>query len=169
MSQDTLRRFYGKYRGIVTNIEDEKKLGRIRAKVPAVFGDKETGWALPSVPYAGKGVGFYFIPPIHACVWIEFEDGMTDRPIYSGCFWDEKEVPAPANPAVKMIKTNFATITLDDKKNEIVIQTNSSTTTTKIVMHDGEIELITGQSHVKMTADDSTVSVDDGALTINKV
>ena len=53
--------------------------------VPAVFGgDKETAWALPSVPYAGNGVGFVFIPPIGTNVWIEFENGDPDTPIWSG-------------------------------------------------------------------------------------
>ena len=55
--------FYGKYRGVVTNNNDPLKQGRIRATVPAVLGDRETGWALPCAPYGGDGVGFVFLPP----------------------------------------------------------------------------------------------------------
>jgi len=52
--------FNGKFRGIVTDNEDPSKLGRIRAKVQDVFGENESGWAMPAVPYAGKNVGFFF-------------------------------------------------------------------------------------------------------------
>ncbi len=114
MNQDA-KLFFGKYRGKVTNNLDVLGQGRICAKVTAVFGEKETGWALPSVPYAGNGVGMFFIPSIGANVWIEFEAGDPEKPIWSGCFWgvDEAFKP-PLPPQVKMIKTDFATITLSD-------------------------------------------------------
>lgn len=60
--------FYGKYRGTVVDSVDPLMLGRIRAKVPTVLGLEETGWALPSSPYGGPGVGFFFIPPVGA-IW----------------------------------------------------------------------------------------------------
>ena len=45
-------RFFGKYEGKVTNVDDPLKIGRLKAKVPAVFGeDTETGWALPCAPF----------------------------------------------------------------------------------------------------------------------
>ena len=42
-------RFFGKYRGLVTDNQDPLSLGRIRAKVPELLGDVETGWALPAL------------------------------------------------------------------------------------------------------------------------
>ena len=71
--------FYGKFRGVVTDNRDPLFMGRIRAKVTDIFGDEKTGWAMPAVPYAGKGVGFYMIPPEKASVWIEFENGDPHR------------------------------------------------------------------------------------------
>ena len=85
--------FYGKYRGVVTENKDPLMLGRIRATVPAVLGDRETGWALPCAPYGGDGVGFVFLPPNETNVWIEFEGGNPDLPIWSGCFWVTGEIP----------------------------------------------------------------------------
>jgi uncharacterized protein involved in type VI secretion and phage assembly len=79
--------FYGKYRGIVTDNEDPNRLGRIRVHVQDVLGDLESGWALPALPYAGDGVGLYLIPPVDAFVWVEFEHGDPDYPIWTGCFW----------------------------------------------------------------------------------
>ncbi len=56
---ETMRtRFFGKYRGIVTNITDPEGLARIRALVPAVFGpDLDSGWAMPALPFAGPQHG----------------------------------------------------------------------------------------------------------------
>src|SRR5690242_16334218 len=85
--------FYGKYRGVVTDNADPLMLGRVRAKVQDVLGDNESGWALPSSPYAGDGVGLFLIPPKDALVWVEFEHGDPDYPIWSGCFWSEGHIP----------------------------------------------------------------------------
>ncbi|MBU0596503.1 phage baseplate assembly protein V, partial [Candidatus Bipolaricaulota bacterium] len=73
--QGGLTRHYGKHRAIVTDNEDPRGLGRIRARVPEVLGDVETGWALPCSPYAGDGAGLYAVPDPGAGVWIEFEAG----------------------------------------------------------------------------------------------
>ena len=83
--------FYGKYRGIVTNIEDPNRLGRIRARVPDVFGDEESGWALPCAPFGGHGMGFFSLPKVDGWVWIEFEGGDPDYPIWSGCWWHPED------------------------------------------------------------------------------
>jgi len=41
-----------------------------------------------------QGVGLFFLPPKGANVWVEFEGGDPDYPIWSGCFWSDGEVPA---------------------------------------------------------------------------
>lgn len=84
---------YGKYRGTVEAVVDPEGLGRIRARVPAV-GDVELSWALPCVPGAGPGSGHLVLPPLGASVWIEFEGGDIDYPIWSGGFWRHGEAPA---------------------------------------------------------------------------
>jgi uncharacterized protein involved in type VI secretion and phage assembly len=120
--------FYGKFRGTVTDNSDPLHLGRLRAKVVDVLGDLESGWALPAVPYAGKDVGLFLMPPIGANVWVEFEHGDPDYPIWTGCFWGvptavglpsipPTEFPAnllPEQVAQKVLKTDAGTITLDE-------------------------------------------------------
>jgi len=87
-------RFYGKYRGIVTDNQDPLMIGRVRAKVPDVMGDLESGWAMPCAPFGGSGTGFFAIPAKNAGVWIEFECGDPDYPIWSGCWWGtQSEMP----------------------------------------------------------------------------
>ncbi len=79
-------KFCGKYRGKVVDNNDPKKSGCIRARVAHPLDGQISGWATPCTPYAGKNVGFYFIPPIDANVWIEFENGYQNHPIWSGVF-----------------------------------------------------------------------------------
>ncbi len=108
-------RFYGKYRGKVKNNTDPLMLGRVQVEVPAVLGDGRMSWAMPCAPYAGSGVGFFFIPPVDANVWVEFEGGDLDYPIYSGGFWGVGQVPAtPAIPEMKIIKTDNASIVINE-------------------------------------------------------
>jgi uncharacterized protein involved in type VI secretion and phage assembly len=157
-------KYYGKYRGEVTDNQDPLTLGRIRAKVPAIFGGNDSGWATPCAPYAGKGVGFFFIPPVGAKVWIEFEGGDPENPIWSGGFWETGDTPkTPASPDVKVIKTDSATITLDDTAGagSLTIETTSGL---KIVMDSTGIELSNSSSKVKLTS--SSVSINDGALEV---
>jgi uncharacterized protein involved in type VI secretion and phage assembly len=116
------QKFYGKYRGKVTDNRDPERLGRIRALVPDVIGDEETGWALPSAPYAGDGVGFFFVPPIGANVWMEFEKGNPHNPIWVGGFWDKNQTQKiTANPDVKMIKTDSIIISINDVSKSVLI------------------------------------------------
>jgi uncharacterized protein involved in type VI secretion and phage assembly len=96
-----MSQYFGKYRGKVVNNLDPQQMGRIQVSVPAVFGDFQFNWAMPSVPYAGMQAGLYAIPPPQANVWVEFEGGDPERPIWSGCFWGTGETPslALATPA----------------------------------------------------------------------
>jgi uncharacterized protein involved in type VI secretion and phage assembly len=113
--------FYGKYRGVVTDNLDPLMIGRVRAKVPDVLGDKESGWALPCAPFGGDGMGFFAVPKTGAGVWIEFEHGDPDFPIWAGCWWGTlAELPStllvPPPPSKKvMLKTEGGhMIILDD-------------------------------------------------------
>jgi uncharacterized protein involved in type VI secretion and phage assembly len=90
-------RYYGKYRGTVVNNIDPMQLGRLQASVPDVSGSIPTSWAMPCVPVAGINTGVFTVPPPGAGVWIEFEQGDPDRPIWVGGYWGSAaEVPALA-------------------------------------------------------------------------
>jgi uncharacterized protein involved in type VI secretion and phage assembly len=106
-------RHYGKYRGTVVNNIDPNQQGRVQVQVPAIYGTNTLNWALPCVPYAGPGEGFFMIPPIGANIWVEFEGGDINAPIWSGCFWGSGECPGDL-PQTKIVKTPVATLTLDE-------------------------------------------------------
>ena len=160
-----MTKFFGKYRGKVENNVDPMQLGRIQISVPAVLGDGRMSWAMPCVPYAGSGVGFFAIPPVGANIWVEFEGGDPDYPIWSGCFWGTGEVPAqPAVAEMKVFKTDSGTITLNDLPGAggITIET---TTGMKIVISSLGIEIDNGQGG-KITLTGPQVSVNEGALEV---
>jgi uncharacterized protein involved in type VI secretion and phage assembly len=90
--------FFGKYRGVVENSLDLQGLGRVQVGVPDVLGDGRLAWAMPCAPFAGPGIGFFAMPPRGAKVWVEFERGDPDYPIWSGGFWDLGDAPAPPGP-----------------------------------------------------------------------
>ena len=163
--------FYGKYRGIVTHNNDDKMQGRIRAKVKDVLGDEESGWAMPSSPYAGNGVGLFLVPPEKANVWIEFEHGDTDYPIWSGCFWPEGAVPyltAPdLLPNIKILKTDSCTIMVDDTPGAggLTIKAKIGTIEAKIVMDATGID-ISGSQKADIKLSPLSVSINSGALEV---
>jgi len=97
MNNQESNRYYGKFRGTVFNNIDPEQRGRIQAIVPDVQGLVPTTWALPCVPIAGKQEGVFIVPQIGAAVWIEFEQGDPDYPIWVGGFWGVvAEVPSAA-------------------------------------------------------------------------
>ena len=115
---------YGKYRGIVFDNIDPQKLGRLQVQVPDVLGENINAWAMPCVPYAGNQVGTFLIPPIGANIWVEFEAGNKQHPIWSGCFWGPGEIPSEIGlPNTKIIKTDTVMIIIDELLSNITIET----------------------------------------------
>jgi uncharacterized protein involved in type VI secretion and phage assembly len=96
MDQGTTK-YFGKYRATVLNNVDPMLKGRIQVQVPDVIGLIPSTWAMPCVPVAGLQTGIYAVPPIGAGVWVEFEQGDPDYPIWVGGYWGETaEIPALA-------------------------------------------------------------------------
>jgi uncharacterized protein involved in type VI secretion and phage assembly len=153
-------RFYGKYRGAVTDV-DASTL-RIKAKVPAVLGEQTTGWCMPCVPYAGDSVGFAFFPEVGSGVWIEFEGGDVSYPIWTGCYWRSGEPPSDAAPAVKTIVSKAGhKILLDDDGGSVTITDSNNN---KVTLDSSGITLERGSQKVQIS--DSEVNVNDGALEV---
>jgi len=97
------QRYYGKYRGLVIENIDPEQIGRVLVQVPDVLGETPSSWAMPCVPAAGIQSGCFIVPPIGSQVWVEFEQGNSDYPIWTGGFWGlVADVPvfATAPPAI---------------------------------------------------------------------
>lgn len=171
MSSPGSERMYGKYRATVTSNEDPLKLGRVQVSV-AQFPGIQQSWALPSAPYGGKGVGFYAIPPVGANVWVEFEGGNLDTPIWSGCFWNEGELPsASPTPTVKVFKTDAITMTLDDSpenKGSFSLVVDAPAVSTKLTMtfNDSGITIDCPTSKITMTTEQIKLENPQASITL---
>jgi uncharacterized protein involved in type VI secretion and phage assembly len=162
-------RFFGKYRGLVSDNQDPLMIGRIRARVPDVMGEDETGWAMPCAPFGGSQTGFFSIPSVDAGVWIEFEHGDPDYPVWVGCWWgtvDEMPTDLLAPPYQKtLIQTEGGNqIVLDDSPGigGITLKTSNGQ---KIVLSSQGIEIDDGMGgKVKITG--PQVSINDGAMDV---
>jgi hypothetical protein len=163
-------RYYGKYRGQVSDNNDPDNLGRIKAKVPRLLGDEETGWALPAFTYGGSSEqGLFAVPDVDAGVWIEFEGGDLSYPIWTGTWFASGDIPESAKPGKKVLKTKSGhKIVLDDDTGSVEItDSNSNSITmesstikivagnaTKIVVDAPQIELVGNASHPLVFGDD---------------
>lgn len=163
-------RYFGKYRGTVVDNADSTGRARLQVEVPAVLGDLHV-WAMPCVPYAGDGVGFFALPDAGTGVWVEFEGGDPSFPIWTGCFWGDGQVPAsPAAASVKMWKTGAVTLTIDDDAGELVVENQDGSTVTwsdEVRTEAGGSSHAVGSSGVASDGGGGTVDVTSSGVTIS--
>lgn len=161
--------FLGKFRGVVTDNQDPLQIGRIRARVPDVTGDQECGWATPCFPFAGSGLGWFALPSVGAGVWIEFEHGDLDYPIWVGCWYGTiadvpPELLSPPYQKVLLKTAGGIRITLDDTPGAggISLETANGQ---KISLSAAGIEIDNGLG-AKITLQGPKVDVNNGALEV---
>lgn len=154
-------RYYGKYEGVVTDVDDPKKVGRLRAQVPALLGEKvETGWALPCVPFGGgPDRGMFFLPSVGDTVWIEFAAGDLLRPIWAGTFWGAPDSAGGADDLAE--KAGAETPTSDGTQAKAQLSILRTASGHRLVLDDeGEIVLLAagnGKASITFTRDGEVV------------
>ena len=162
LAERVRHRFYGKYRGIVTDVDSSTL--RIKATVPAVLGDQPTGWCDPCVPYAGNNVGIAFLPAVGAGVWIEFEGGDVSYPIWSGCYWRDGEIPSDVAPGAMVIQTASGhQIILDDNESSLKITDANGNS---ISLDESGITFQAANGGGSLALTDSEVNVNNGNLEV---
>ena len=149
---------------------DPMRLGRLQVSCPSVLGDGTLSWAMPSTPYAGPGVGLFLLPPLSANVWVEFEGGDPDYPIWSGCFWGQGEVPAePAMAHIKMLKTEGVSITINDMQSAggltMLIESPAVQNPIKLVCDTQGVTLTIGDAKLTMTTENIVTNFGEDAST----
>jgi uncharacterized protein involved in type VI secretion and phage assembly len=165
-------KFYGKYRGMVLNNIDPMQVGRLQVQVPDVTGLLPASWAMPCVPLAGIQNGIFVVPIIGSGVWVEFEHGDLDYPVWTGCFWGSTaEVPALAKITPPVISAiTFQTplqngLTISDLPGPTGGIMLKSATGASIIVNDTGIYIQNGKgASIVMTG--PTVNVNTGALTV---
>jgi uncharacterized protein involved in type VI secretion and phage assembly len=165
-------KFYGKYRGLVLNNIDPMQMNRLQVQVPDVAGLIPVTWAMPCVPLAGLQNGMVALPIIGSGVWVEFEQGDPDYPIWVGCFWGSAaEVPALAHatpPGLSAITLQTPLqngLTISDLPGPTGGIMLKSATGATLIVNDTGIYIQNGKgASIMMTG--PTVNVNAGALTI---
>ena len=158
-------RFYGKYRGKVTDATDSEKKGRLKVSVPAVLGELEA-WAMPCVPYTGENAGHYMIPEVDAGVWVEFEGGDPSYPIWVGGFWADSDTPKQVkgkdpDPAVKVLRTSSGLVmSLDDAAQIITIGDADAKNFMTIEVQGGKLKL---QGNIKCIVEAPKIELVEGS------
>ena len=166
------KKFLGKYRGSVVNNVDPEQRGRIQVMVPDVSNVMVSSWALPCAPVGGIQTGMFAVPPIGAGVWVEFEQGDPDYPIWTGCFWGSAaEVPAmsktvpPAVSGITLQTTLQNGIVISDVPGPTGGIMLKSTTGASIIVNDTGIYIQNGKgASIVMTG--PTVTINQGALVV---
>jgi hypothetical protein len=171
--------FWGKYRGtVVTNIDPES-LGRIQVLVPDVTSLLPSTWAECSAPFSGMpgaAAGMFVIPPVGAAVWVEFEHGDPNKPIWTGGRWETvadvpplaiapPPIPPGQNIAIQSTLQNLVLVSDSAPtpvSGGIVLK---STTGAMLVVNDSGIYLNNGKGAI-ITLIGPTVTINNGALVI---
>ncbi len=164
-------KYYGKYRGVVVSTVDPQQMGRIIAQVPDL-GPVPLTYAMPSFPVTGKQMGFWSLPQIGTGVWVEFEQGDRDHPIWTGCWYGSAaDVPALAlatqAPLSSVFMQTAAQVTfqlsdLPGPAGGILLKT---ATGAMIMVNDVGITISNGKGAMIVMAG-PTVTINNGALVI---
>lgn len=169
-----LKKYYGKYRGTVLNNVDPMRMGRLLVSVPDVSGISPSSWAMPCVPVLGMQMAIFAVPQIGSGIWVEFEQGDPDHPIWTGCFAGSAlDIPASAQPIVPPVSGITLQTTL---LNSLVVSdlpptpvtggiVLKSTTGAMIVVNDTGIYISNGKG-ATITMVGPTVTINNGALVV---
>ena len=171
-SSSEKKKYYGKYRGTVVNNVDPLQIGRLLVMVPDVLNINLSSWAMPCLPVGGMQMGIFSVPPIGAGVWIEFEQGDPDYPIWTGCFYGSMaEVPAmaklvpPAVPGITMQTVLQNGIVISDVPGPtggIVLKSSAGAA---LIVNDSGIYIQNGKG-ASIIMLGKMVDINQGALTI---
>ncbi len=170
-----MQQYLGKYRGTVTLNVDPEMRGRLQVMVPDVLQFVPSTWAEACVPLAGPTglpMGVYMVPPIGAGVWVEFEHGDVNRPIWAGCRWGaQTDVPPlahaglPVSPNIVMQTAGQNTFVISDLTTPIGGIMLKSTTGASIIVNDTGIYIQNGKG-ASIVMVGPSVTINNGALTV---
>jgi uncharacterized protein involved in type VI secretion and phage assembly len=166
------QKHYGKYRGVVLNNVDPMQQGRLQVQVPDVTGLSPASWAMPCVPMAGIQTGMVALPIPGSGVWVEFEQGDPDHPIWTGCFWGSAaELPAlalatpPAVPAITLqtpLQNGLTVSDLPGPSGGIMLKSATGAT---LIVNDTGIYIQNGKGAM-ITLVGPSVNINNGALVV---
>lgn len=124
------KEYYGKYRAKVVDIKDPETRGRIRVMCPKVLGKFKSAWCEPCIPVAYDFGGDFALPKIGEFVWVEFESGDINKPVYTGGLWCTNKTPSNTyNEKERLITWGKCKLEMNEDTNTIKISVGNSVLT----------------------------------------
>ena len=152
--------YFGKYRGTVLDNQDPLSQARVAVDVPGVLGAGGSAWASACLPWPASPLLPAVVPAVGSAVWVEFEAGNPDYPVWTGYQWDPTALPQAGGLT---IATASGSIALTDADGSITLAAAAGA---RIVLSRSGIEIDNGRG-ARVSLDGPTVSVNRGALEVS--
>lgn len=138
------RKYYAVYKGIVVSNEDPEFRGRLKLRVPSVWGNGlHEYWAPSRGMPSGNKTGLWLMPLPGDVVWVTFEQGDPRLPVWEYGPWSKAKVPADAKSGDKdqskivvLQASEGWRIVIDQKKNKIFITSPDGETQPAVLGND---------------------------------
>ena len=162
------KKYYGIYQGVVTNIKDTAKRGRLKVKCPDVLGGStDSAWCDPMIPVAYDNGGDFCMPQIDETVWLMFIAGDANRPVWLGNWWQKEMTPLGSTykdiDKVRII--NYADCTITMKEGVISINVGEGVCDLEIKHNEVTVK---GNLHVEGNIDCYVLNAGDVNANVGK-
>jgi uncharacterized protein involved in type VI secretion and phage assembly len=152
--------------GIVSRLDDDANLGRVKVKFPHLD-YKESDWVRLATLMAGPGRGTVFLPEVDDEVLVGFEHGDPRRPYVLGCLWSAKDKPPPTTGQTKknnqrLIQSRSGQLLVfDDTAGKEKVEVVASDGKQRVVVDSAanKVRVLADAGDVEVTATDGTVKV----------
>jgi uncharacterized protein involved in type VI secretion and phage assembly len=150
--------------GLVSDLGDPEKLGRVKVKYPTLA-EQESDWARLVTPMAGKGRGQFFRPEVGDEVLVAFELGDVRRPYVLGSLWSQAD--APPDEGVKSAQNDIRVIR-SRSAHLLIFDDTPGKEKIEIVASDGKRKVVIDSANqkIQVTCDSGDVEVKAGAGTV---
>jgi uncharacterized protein involved in type VI secretion and phage assembly len=163
--------------GLVVDIKDPEKLGRVKVRFPDLPGNDASWWAPLAALGAGPDRGWWFLPEINDEVLVMFEQGDMSRPVVIGALWNGKDPPPDknggGNERCMIVSRGGSKFILDDDAGTVTIEDGGGAG--RIVISDdkitiealkGDISLQAPKGEVALVAGDTDLQGMSDGITI---
>ena len=142
---EILGKYYGSYRAYVYNNEDPLDMNRVQLIIPMLNPTAvDETWAFPKNSWGGKDYGINLLPRKTDMVWVEFQNGDPDYPVWSHASYAKGEKPKEFSSINHYgFKTPRGTlIVINDNKGEeeVLVRLNNKAEWVKIKKEELEVE-----------------------------
>lgn len=151
--------------GVVTNNQDDERLGRVKVRFPWLGERHESDWVRVATLMAGKERGTFFLPEVGDEVVVAFDHGDIDYPYVLGTLWNGVDTPPETNEDgknnVKKIKSRSGhEMIFDDASGKEKVEIHTKAGHAIVLDDGGKVVQINTQGGLKITLDDNSKAME---------